>query len=459
MRAIRNTHSPINRLPPEVLSRIFEHRGRERDLVAATHVCQYWRSTLISSPSLWTTFQLGSNHDVGRTLAYLERSKSATINIKITMNSLQELEALHHLAPHIHRTSSFAIRGSLGVHVASSLLLCSPAPNLKRLEMYARDGSVRNLDNFLGRQAPSLRFVSFNGIFPVPESPFTIPNLTELTLHLPVGAGPFRISSLIRFCVNCPRLQTIRANISSEIFRDAGSDEITSLESLVELDFTSVTVGRVLPYLKLPRLKRLTVTSSLQAGKTNKFTDFLPHGGRALLAGATKMFFFSDPDSQRVDLSGEGTEASFTVMGTVLGPAPVDWFSNEGYIPFERIGDLTVQCCHAPTNTPINLFKNLTILRMASLDAQFTEGCLRMLYPRPGAGVPCPSLRRMEHTLWTPTQSLMRPLISLVKARESVGHRVELVCITTDLEIDQDLEDELREHVGELRISSLVGGL
>jgi hypothetical protein len=53
----RSGYVPVNKLPPEVLSRVLEHRDRELDLVAATHVCQYWRSTLTSSPSLWTRLE------------------------------------------------------------------------------------------------------------------------------------------------------------------------------------------------------------------------------------------------------------------------------------------------------------------------------------------------------------------------------------------------------------------
>lgn len=50
----RNSLIPIKKLPSEVFSGIFEYRGSDRVLIAATHIYHRWRSTLTSTPSLWT---------------------------------------------------------------------------------------------------------------------------------------------------------------------------------------------------------------------------------------------------------------------------------------------------------------------------------------------------------------------------------------------------------------------
>ncbi|TEB15221.1 hypothetical protein FA13DRAFT_1573069, partial [Coprinellus micaceus] len=61
-----NTLSPPNRIPPEVLSRIFvmvQWRSRARGLgrpgnlawLKITHVCRHWRETAIACQALWTT--------------------------------------------------------------------------------------------------------------------------------------------------------------------------------------------------------------------------------------------------------------------------------------------------------------------------------------------------------------------------------------------------------------------
>ena len=52
----------------------------------------------------------------------------------------------------------------------------------------------------------------------------------------------------------------------------------------------------------------------------------------------------------------------------------------------------------------------------------------------------------------------MRPLISLAKERERAGYRLELVWVPGAQEPDPDLEEELREHVGEFRVCVTEGG-
>ena len=44
-----------------------------------------------------------------------------------------------------------------------------------------------------------------------------------------------------------------------------------------------------------------------------------------------------------------------------------------------------------------------------------------------------------------------RALISPVEERKRAGHKLRLVCLPTAQELDQDLVEELREHVGEVR--------
>ena len=50
-----NTFPKINRLPPEVLALIPSFLTAYKDLVYTTHVCRHWRSTIIASPSLWSS--------------------------------------------------------------------------------------------------------------------------------------------------------------------------------------------------------------------------------------------------------------------------------------------------------------------------------------------------------------------------------------------------------------------
>ena len=449
IRVIRNGNVPVNRLPPEVLSRILEYRTCERDLVATTHVCQHWRSTLISSSSLWNSFQFKSHHDLDRTLTYLQRSKLVPIDISIDINFSQDLEVLTHFAPHITRTRSLVIQG---FHVHAISLFCNPVPSLEYLENH--EDSLHIPNNFLGQQAPSLRFVSFRGIYPTFETLFPLPSLTEFDLYLPKDVGPLRMSVLFRLFSDSPLLQKICINTPNQVTQDIPLDQIISLESLVELDYFYNSGDRILPHLKLPRLKQLRVSSSLEPGQIQRLAHILPYDGHVLLAGATKMLCHSRGYTIRIDLSGDdGLDVSLSANCTTEDRPSVDWFSDQTCIPFGQIEDLEVECFSIDVYFP-NVFalENLGILRIVPWEPQFSQELLRLLYPDPGAGVPCRSLREIECVYRGDVGPHLRLLISLAMERKRAGHRLELVRLELVQESLRHSVEELREHVGEVRV-------
>ena len=428
-RAIRNTTPPVNRLPPEILSRVLEHDAYDQILVAATHVCRYWRSTLIFTPSLWNCFQqFESDHNLDRTLTYLERSKPAPIDISINTDLLEDLEVFEYLALHIARTRSLVIQGSCGIHTAS-LLFCNPAPSLQYLHISSSSskGFVPLPDNFLGRQAPSLRTASFTGICLTFESPFPLPNLTEFNLLLFRGRGSFCIDAMFRFFSSCPQLRKIRIDVPNGTLRDTSQRRIVSLESLVEFDYMCNLVNRILPSLRLPRLKQLRV-SSLQPGRTQKLTDMLPYGSHALLAEATNMEYYSYKSLLSLRLSGDGVDVSLSTPLTTADHTNFRWLSDETRIPFNQIEELKVEGCSL-VNLPANLFafENLRVLQITPLHTQLTEGFLRPLHPDPGLGIPCRSPEEIKYTHWESPGPILRPLIGLVRERKWAGHQLKLV--------------------------------
>ena len=353
IRAIRNTSVSVNRLLPEVLSRVLGYRTCERDLLAATHACQYWRSTLTSAPSLWTCLQFKSGHDLDRAHTYLERSKSTLINVSMDYDSSWGNKVLDYIGPHIARTRSLIIQGSYVFHPAY-LLFCNPAPLLQHLEIHGRQGFVHLFDNFLVRRAPSLRSVSFDGVCPTFEAPLPLHDLTDFSLYLPESRDLFRMGALFRFFSGCPKLRKIRINIPNETFQDIAQGQVILLELLVELEYAQNPGGRALPHLKVPRLKQLRVSSSLEPGQVQKLANILPHDGRALLAGTTKMLYYSKEHSLKVDLSGNGVSLSFVALCTRQNHPLVDWYLDQTCIPFGQIEDLIVEGCFL-INFPINL--------------------------------------------------------------------------------------------------------
>ncbi|KAI0735727.1 hypothetical protein C8Q76DRAFT_595436, partial [Earliella scabrosa] len=73
--AERNTRSRINRIPTELLVRIFSVLAAQddnEDLVNVPHVCRAWRNIAVDSPHLWTPISIIRPD---KTDAFLARAK------------------------------------------------------------------------------------------------------------------------------------------------------------------------------------------------------------------------------------------------------------------------------------------------------------------------------------------------------------------------------------------------
>ncbi|KAF9781575.1 hypothetical protein BJ322DRAFT_1077010 [Thelephora terrestris] len=84
----QNESSPISKLPPRIIITISElvaePRTRESmfELVKMTHVCQYWRSALISFPHLWSSIFV-KNDRKEFVAACLERSQRVPLTVSL----------------------------------------------------------------------------------------------------------------------------------------------------------------------------------------------------------------------------------------------------------------------------------------------------------------------------------------------------------------------------------------
>ena len=148
-----------------------------------------------------------------------------------------------YFAPHVERARSLTILGRHHTDLhAACFLLRTPSPTLQHLEV-CTDGSTIHLpDDFLSRQAPSFRSIGFDTVHPAFESRCPLPSLIEFELSLSEGIGLCHVDALFQFFSGCPQLRKICFN-SPEIARDITLDQVASLESLVELDYSCDTVG------------------------------------------------------------------------------------------------------------------------------------------------------------------------------------------------------------------------
>jgi len=135
VRQLKNSHIPINHLPPEVLAHVPTFRESEKDLISATAVCRHWRKTLISTPNLWTGIICSelekSQAIIQHVQAYLERSGSIPIDVQVHAFASQLL------SPHIGRISS--LRLFLGRSLDLDEIaehLSKPAPILEAISLH-----------------------------------------------------------------------------------------------------------------------------------------------------------------------------------------------------------------------------------------------------------------------------------------------------------------------------------
>ncbi|KAI0785268.1 hypothetical protein C8Q75DRAFT_776626 [Abortiporus biennis] len=205
----------INDLPPELLSRIFElgveDREEEEDdeeefdnsdfgdddeeevpfEILVSHVCKRWREVALEVPTLWTTIDFAEGEPYERTQVYLERSKSALIDISIDVTDdphdssdseeedeedskrqkeiVREVELMISLVePHIYRWRTFEYMVSDYRPMQNVLLRlgqATSAPELQVLQLYHYE-DADDYEHFGLPEYKEQDFVLFHGNVP-----------------------------------------------------------------------------------------------------------------------------------------------------------------------------------------------------------------------------------------------------------------------------------------------------
>lgn len=143
--SFRNMLQPVNRLPPEILSRIFQDVSHQfacytPPIIVLTHVCRYWRKFLILTPGNWTTI---SSQSEGLMALSLERSKAAPLSLSLRMNEIGDIPGFSDLImPHIQKTKTLRINDVSPVEEITQKLPGFPQsmPNLQSLELLMASG-------------------------------------------------------------------------------------------------------------------------------------------------------------------------------------------------------------------------------------------------------------------------------------------------------------------------------
>ncbi|PCH40285.1 hypothetical protein WOLCODRAFT_117013 [Wolfiporia cocos MD-104 SS10] len=224
--------SPVDRLPPEILLDIFALCAQDPDdeyiLLSLDHVCQYWRSIVLSSPHVWQHVFLKDKHTLAalrmQSSLWLTRSTPLPISIHVALESGDMLlPLLSPLLHHISRWRSCTVRCSDPIQPLdiSEYINSSDGSLLQCLDIAMRGAS--NPDHLPGIAAPRCAFESYPstrpyvqndyimrisvGVLPPPQriTPLYLTTLTVTeTLHASTKAG-----HLLHFLLATPLLERL----------------------------------------------------------------------------------------------------------------------------------------------------------------------------------------------------------------------------------------------------------
>ena len=244
MKALVNELSPINCLPPEVISAIptYWTADSQGDLIRATHVCRYWRTALIASSILWNVVESG-NEALMR--ACIHRSQSYPLFIDIKHPGQEDVlsDAV------LFRLKSLTLNLPLANLTRPLGKLISPTPMLEDLSITTADSSeyppILKTGDFFMLSKLHLDGVSPNlACIPIPH--LRILHLENLQNNVPMP-------DLLRFLERTPWLEELAlVNAGPGVDRDP-PERIVGLRALRILIFHgAVTKAKFLRHLALP---------------------------------------------------------------------------------------------------------------------------------------------------------------------------------------------------------------
>ena len=155
-------------------------------IIPLTHVCQYWRKSIVSTSALWTSI---SGERRGLAALSLKRSKAAPLDISLWMYWIEKDPWFAKLiAPHTHNVEILEVRSIETLQELAQALPDFPQsmPNLRSLTLMRHPTRNWQLLQYgyidsLGPLPPALKFLTLSEI-PLCPPFLRLRSLTELAL-------------------------------------------------------------------------------------------------------------------------------------------------------------------------------------------------------------------------------------------------------------------------------------
>jgi len=471
VRSLKNSLAPINRIPPEVLSRIPGYCDDEndddddgddmdQDLITLTHVCRGWRDVFTSCSSLWTRLDL---KDVEKTRTYIQRSQSSPLEIFLEKSDEPNYpdDAFSLVVPHLRRLKSLAIDADVLPDVLRHF--CCQAPLLEELNIFLYDDDYNQiLDSALfGGDLSSLCKLTLNGAITIMHLPWN--NMANLkVLNLRSWVSEYSMTRLLDFFESAPLLHTVELEGSIPDSSDAPPQRIVPLPYLKSLIITADTPPSILlNHLCIPTGASLILKSN-SSGDKSPLLDCFPEESTNLknLSHITMVNLNFDSENKFVQLNGPSGSLrvlacwvqweidSYTMDCRILHSLPPPILSTaqrlaiSNYTHPDRVEPQEPSVFQTLSST-----NNLQTLILTKCD---NLPFILALDPEqnPSKLVLCPKLEEIVLYVEFRRQFRTECLISMVKNRALRGTKLSLI-ITIDLdELAPDAEVfGLREHV------------
>ncbi|KAF9777980.1 hypothetical protein BJ322DRAFT_1222039 [Thelephora terrestris] len=319
--SLRKVAQPVNRLPPETLSHIAQYLIDDHDedaisIVPLTHVCRYWRRSIISTPANWT---LISSENEDMTAVSLQRAKAAPL--KITLHMPLGSSSHDIFAPYLQNTRALAIHSISTIEELTKTFPSFPKSmlNLRSLELghlfdddesEFQTGSNRSTDPF-GSFIPPLEYLLLRDI-PLYPSLRGLKTLTEV--YIEYCELNFHLNTLLDFLEANHSLERVTLDIQfveSSLLSSPHKTIRTQLRYL-SIQTNKISSQALLSSIPLQRGAELHV-SILEPYQRTTLDDFFPDISMAHLSNPPSPTFFKleyGPYSNRIILDGPGGKLS-----------------------------------------------------------------------------------------------------------------------------------------------------